>query len=275
MTLESLGSALSTFSPEALATEWLLGKAILLTLVACRVGGLVFAIDGLLVGVPVRMRVALVVIIAGVLLPNVRLETLVGSSGSSAAAWTVAFAAGREWVFGMIIGATVQLLITGIQLAGELIASSTGMQLAQVADPSTGQPVPQWSRLFGLLVTALLFAAGGHRMLIDALLSSFDRTSPDLSTMGQPIAAFIVQHLATGIEAGIRVAAPVVACVLLTNVMVAVVSRAIPQLNVLAVGMNLNLLAALVVIALTVGSAGLVFESELARSIAELRTLGR
>lgn len=273
--IETIQNTLSGWTPESIASEWLVGKALVLMMVMFRVGGMVFAAGALLSGVPLRIRASLVLLIAVVLLPNVDVGLFFTSADRRPDALAIALAAGRECVFGMIIGGTVQLLITGVQLAGELIASSTGMQLAQVADPSTGQPVPEWSRLFGMLVTALLFAAGGHRLLIDGLLASFHTASPDWTADGSSLGQFIVDQLAFGVAAGVRVAAPVVACVLLTNVMVALASRAIPQLNVLAIGMNLNLLAALAVIALTVGSAGLVFETELARSIANLGALGR
>ena len=141
------------------------------------------------------------------------------------------------------------------------------MQLAQTADPSSGESVPQLSRMLGVMVTAILFAAGGHRMLIDALLNSFRKFPPMSVSIDGALSAMVLDHLAIGFESGLRVAAPVVACVLLTNLVVALVSRTVPQLNVLAVGLNINVMAALVVMALTVGSAGLVFETELSSAI--------
>ena len=272
---DGIQQTLSGFAANELARDWLLGQAVVFGMIACRIGGLMISAGTLLGAVPLRIRAVLVLAMTLVLLPNVTTETPFTSQtdGPVAAEWLLA--AGRELIFGMIIGGTIQLLITGIQIAGELIASSTGMQLAQVADPSTGQSVPQLARLFGLLVTAVLFAAGGHRLLIDALLTSFQTAPPMSAAVDQTLLSFVVDHLASGVQAGIRVAAPVVACVLLTNLMVALVSRTIPQLNILAMGMNINLLATLVVIALTVGSAGLVFETELARSITQLSSLGR
>lgn len=273
--LDFIRDTLSGLAADNLANQWLISQAILLGLIACRIAGVTVAAAALLGGIPLRMRAALVLVLSLVLLPNVVSQTPVLSEAVRAPAVECLLGAGREFIFGMIIGGTLQLLVSGVQLAGELVASSTGMQLAQVADPSTGQAVPQLSRLFGLLVTAVLFAAGGHRVLIDAMLSSFQSTPPLSTSVDQQLVSFVVDHLALGMQAGIRVAAPVVACVLVTNVLVALVSRTIPQLNVLAIGMNLNLLTALVVIALTVGSAGLVFETELARSIVRLGDLRR
>lgn len=251
-----------------LTADWLLHQGIIFAMVVARLTGLVLALPMLASGLPMRIRMLLIGAIAIVVVPTVSAATPLDSTSLPNA--EIAFAFGRELVFGMIIGGVVQLLVTGVQLAGELISSVTGMQLAQTADPSTGQSVPQLSRLLGLMVTAILFTAGGHRMLIDALLNSFKKFPPLSVAIDQRTSELVIDHLAIGVESGLRVAAPVLACVLLTNLVVALVSRTVPQLNVLAIGLNINIMAALVVMALTIGSAGLVFETELANAIARL-----
>ena len=248
--------------------QWLLHELAIMVMIAARLGGLVVAMPMLASGLPARIRMLLVASITIVLVPNVSAAN--PFDGTSLQVAEIVLSAGREVVFGMIIGGVVQLLVTGIQLAGELISSVTGMQLAQTADPSTGQSVPQLSRLLGLMVTAILFAAGGHRILIDALLTSFRKFPPMTVTINETTSAMVIDHLAIGFESGLRVAAPVLACVLLTNLVVALISRTVPQLNVLAIGLNINVMAALVVMALTIGSAGLVFETELAGAIERL-----
>jgi flagellar biosynthetic protein FliR len=248
--------------------RWILHELVIAGMIIARLGGLVAAMPMLAAGLPMRMRMLLVVAITLVLVPGVSAANPFDAGTLQGADLIVS--AGREFVFGMIIGGVVQLLVTGMQLAGELISSVTGMQLAQTADPSTGQAVPQLSRLLGLLVTAILFTAGGHRMLIDALLSSFRRFPPMSIAIDQRTSKLVIDHLALGFESGLRVAAPVLACVLLTNVVVALISRTVPQLNVLAIGLNINLMAALVVMGLTIGSAGLVFDTELAGALGRL-----
>ena len=74
----------------------------------------------------------------------------------------------------------------------------------------------------------------------------------------------VVDQLSAGTAAGVRVAAPVVAALLLSNLITGLISRTLPQINVLAIGLSINALAMLVVLALTIGSAGLLFRDELA-----------
>lgn len=261
--LDSLGQM-----ADQMTGQWLLHQCVIFAMISARIGGMIMAMPMLATGLPLRIRFVLMLAIAFVLTPTVSAAVPIGNDVASID--QLGFSLGRELIFGMIIGGIVQLLVTGVQLAGELISNVTGMQLAQTADPSSGQSVPQLSRLLGLMVTAILFAAGGHRLLIDALLGSFQKFPPMSVTVDETMLTMVIDHLAIGIESGLRVAAPVLACVLLTNLVVAIISRTVPQLNVLAVGLNVNIIAALVVISLTIGSAGLVFETELTAAIERL-----
>ena len=51
---------------------------------------------------------------------------------------------------------------------------------------------------------------------------------------------------------------------LMAVLVMGLISRTLPQINVLAIGLSINALAMLVVLAVTIGSAGLVFRHELA-----------
>ncbi|KAA5544414.1 flagellar biosynthetic protein FliR [Roseiconus nitratireducens] len=252
----------------SLGQQWLWGKAVLGLLIAARLGGMIAAMPMLTTGLPLRFRILLVALMSLLIIPGVGPLVLTDLTASSIA--DVGIAAGRELILGMVMGGVVQLLISGIQVAGELITVAAGLQLAQSADPSTGETVPHLSRLVGLLVMTILLASGGHRLLIDAVLSSFQHLPPMSASIDTTMFELVVDHLAIGIESGLRVAAPVVACVLLTNLLVALISRTVPQLNLMAVGLNLNVLAVLVVTALTVGSVGIVFEAELADAVSHL-----
>ncbi len=259
-----------TLAANPIAQEWLISQAVLASMVAARLSGLIFAMPMLAVGLPMRMRLVLIVLLTIVLVPGL-------SQSATAITQTISIpdlvlCAGREAIFGMVIGGVVQLLVTGVQLAGELISNAAGMQMTQTADPSTGASVPQFSRLLGLLVAAILFAAGGHRMLIDGLLTSFRETPAMTVQIDESVLHLLINHLSVGVESGIRVAAPIVACLLLSNLVVAIISRSVPQFNVLAVGLNLNVMVALVMVTFTLGSVGLVFEKELSEAMTQVQT---
>ena len=182
----------------------------------------------------------------------------------------LARAAATIGVIGLLIGATVQLIVSGMQLSGEMITGTGGLQLGQSSDPETGEQMPTMARLVGLLVFAVMLASGGHRWMFGALLESFRRMPPGQVVISESMLNVIIDQLTAGMIAGIQVGAPVVAALLLTNLVTGLISRTLPQINVLAVGLSVNALALLVVTALTIGSVGLIFEDELSRAAERL-----
>ena len=243
--------------------DWLTEHLVLAVLVLTRLSSLLMAMPAVAVGVPRRVRAMLAILLTGLILPPIAdgvsganlppIDHLVG----------LAIAIGREALIGMLIGATIQLIVTGLQLAGEAISSTGGMQLGDAVDPTTSTNMPTLARLVGLLVTAVMLIVGGHRVLLSALVDSFQALPAGRVTFHDTMMRLVIDQLSTGMEVGIRVAAPVIGVLLLSNLVTGLVSRTLPQINVLAIGLSINALAMLFVSAITVGAAGLIFQEQL------------
>src|SRR6476659_2011895 len=79
----------------------------------------------------------------------------------------------REAMLGLAIGLALMILLSGMQLAGQIISQTSGMTLADVANPTFDTTVPLFSQILEMLATAIFFLVGGHRQVMDALLRSF------------------------------------------------------------------------------------------------------
>lgn len=219
--------------------------------------------------VPRRVKALIVIAITFLLMPVVgqftppKVNSLV----------ELAIVMGREAMVGALIGLVVQLLVTGLQLAGELISSTGGMQLGAAVDPQTQTPMPVLGTIVGMLVTAVFITLGGHRLMMDALLHSFETMPPGTVRIEVGWVKLLTYELTQGMATGVRAGAPVLAALLLSNLITGLLSRTLPQLNILAIGLNVNALALLSVSAITLGAAGLLFETELAGVLERLRIL--
>jgi flagellar biosynthetic protein FliR len=242
-------------------------------LVLTRLSTLLMAMPAIGVGVPRRVRAFLAILMTLLLLPPVAAQTPADSLPQITHLVDLAIAVAREGLIGLLIGATIQLLITGLQLAGEAISSTGGMQLGDAVDPTTSSSMPSMARLVGLLVTAVMLGVGGHRLILGVLVDSFQTLPAGNVVFKESMMSLIVDQLASGMAAGVRVAAPVIAALLLSNLVTGLVSRTLPQINVLAIGLSINALAMLIVTALTIGSAGLIFQDELTTTIERLTRL--
>ena len=253
--------------------QWLVDHLVLGVLVLTRLSTLLMAMPAVGVGVPKRVRAFLALMLTVLLLPPVASGTEVASLPRIDNLIDLTIAIAREGLIGLLIGSTIQLIVTGMQLGGEAITSTGGMQLGDAVDPTTSSSMPSVARLVGLLVTAVMLAVGGHRLLLGVLLDSFHALPAGNVTFHQSMMSLVVDQLSSGMSAGVRVAAPVIAALLLSNLVTGLISRTLPQINVLAIGLSINALAMLVVLAVTIGSAGLIFRQELTVAVQRLSGL--
>ncbi|MEE2937481.1 MAG: flagellar biosynthetic protein FliR [Planctomycetota bacterium] len=257
---------------ESLA-QYAVDHLVLGILVLTRLSTLLMAMPAIGVGIPRRVRAFLAFLLTVLLLPSV---AGIGEAESLPAIdnlidLTIAIA--REALIGLLIGATVQLIITGLQLGGEAITSTGGMQLGDAVDPTSSASMPSIARLVGMLVTAIMLAIGGHRIVLNLLLESFEAMPAGHVEFRSSMMTLVVDQLSAGMSVGLRVAAPVIAALLLSNLVTGLISRTLPQINVLAIGLSINALAMLIVFSITVGSVGLIFRDELAMAAERLTAL--
>jgi flagellar biosynthesis protein FliR len=107
-------------------------------------------------------------------------------------------------------------------------------------------------------------------MLMAGLLETFHAVPPGRAGMPGAAAERFVALAAQSFSLGIRWCAPVLASLLVANLALGLVSRALPQLNVLAVGLGMNLLLTLGVLALAIGGSVWVFQDQLEPAVRKL-----
>jgi flagellar biosynthetic protein FliR len=222
------------------------------------------------VGVPRRVKAMLALMMTALLLPTIADRPGIQNLPDFDHMVDLSIAIAREAMVGMLIGATVQIVITGIQLAGEAITSTGGMQLGDAMDETTKSNMPVLARMVGMLVTAVMLLSGGHRVILSLLVESFDRMPPGNVVFHESMMQAITDCMSGALASGVRVSAPVVAALLLSNLVTGLISRTMPQINVLAVGLSVNALALLVVTSLTIGSVAWIFQDDLAANVARL-----
>jgi flagellar biosynthetic protein FliR len=213
-------------------------------LVLARVAGLVLA--GPVFGhalVPQRARVLLAVTLAAVIAPGVAPPGVAIDS-----MWALAAALMVESALGVLLGVVAQFVFAGAELGGQLAGIQMGFGMANLIDPSSHAQVTivaQWQQLLALLFFLILNV---HHLLIGALLESF-RTAPPGVAVLTPIGLREVVGLAADLfTVGVRIAAPVVVVLLLTNGTLGVLARTMPQMNVFVVGFPINVGVGLIVL---------------------------
>ncbi len=235
-------------------------KFVLFTLVLTRVSGLV--ITAPIYGtpdIPARVRALLAVSLAVLITPT-QWDAAVQDPGTTLQYLVLI---GSELLIGLTLGLGILILFSGIYLAGQMIGRIGGLILADVFDPSAEASIPMLSRLLFLVTLAVFVCIGGHRMVMAGLLDTFETIPPGSGAVPTSVAEAFVLLLTQSFALAIRAAAPVVTSLLLSTLVMALISRTLPQLNILAVGFGMNSMLTFGAMALSLGAAAWVFQEQL------------
>jgi flagellar biosynthetic protein FliR len=178
-----------------------------------------------------------------------------------------------ELVVGSCLGLGLVVFLSGIQMAGELLSRIGGLTLSDIFDPASGDTIPLFSRLLGLLATAVFLLIGGHRAVLGGLLDTFRAIPPGrcvTALLGagsdrllQSLLDTFVTLTHQSFELGVRASIPVVTAVLLATLVLGLIGRTLPQLNVLVIGFGLNAMITFAVFSFSLGAAVLAFRDQI------------
>lgn len=146
---------------------------------------------------------------------------------------------------GLALGFGVFVLFSAIGMAGDFIDLSTGLGSAQSLDPTSGVSTSISVRILNLSATALLFASGGHLLLVRGFVkagSILDQVN--LDRLGESILGLV----GTMMLAAIEIALPVAGSLLIAEVGLALLGKAAPQLNVFQLGFAVKILFGLLLL---------------------------
>jgi flagellar biosynthesis protein FliR len=146
----------------------------------------------------------------------------------------------KEALLGTFLGYAMGLVLLPVQIAGDYLGQEMGLALAAQSDPSATNPALVISQLFQMLASVLFLSLNGHHLFLAALHSTFLRIRiGDWS--GQSAAGPMVTGLAAAQEWGLMLAAPVGALLFLTSILLALMTRAAPQMNIFSLGFALRI----------------------------------
>ena len=218
-------------------------------LVFASIGIMVMLLPGLgEMTVPSRVRLSIALLLAAVLLPLHRNEYQIDLRTFGPVATMLA----QEMFIGALLGFTVRLLISALQVAGSVIAQQLGLGFVTAVDPTQGQQGILIGNFLTILGVTLLFATDSHHLVIAALNDSYSIFSPGQLMPSGDIAALATRAFAAAFRIGMQLSAPFLVFGLVFNIGLGVLARLMPQMQVYFVGVPLSILAGFLVFALVI-----------------------
>jgi len=132
------------------------------------------------------------------------------------------------------LGLIVRILVMAVSSAGSFIDLFGGFSISTAYDPNLNAQSAIWGRFYDLLTVVLLFAIDGHLLLVRGFLASFDAI-PLRAPAINLLSSAMLTAVSTYFLAALEIAAPLLLVLFLAQVILGLVSRAAPAMNVLAI----------------------------------------
>jgi flagellar biosynthetic protein FliR len=153
-----------------------------------------------------------------------------------------------ELLMGLALAFMVRLVMETANLAGEYLSFQMSMTMVNLMDPQSGGQVPVISRLVYIVFILIFLYANGHLVVIKALVDSFSVAPPGLMVLWRPETfSEVLSAVGRMYVLAVKIAAPVVAILFCAKVSFGIVAKAVPQMQVLFVGMPLFIMVGLAI----------------------------
>lgn len=152
---------------------------------------------------------------------------------------------------GLALGFVVRLIFACVELAGELVGLQMGLNYAAFFDPSLNTTSSASARFFAYIGSLVFVSINGHLMVLMAVVRSFEVFPVDQSWW-QVVSLLNIHNLGAELFASaLWMALPMLGMLLFSNMVLGIISRVAPQMNVFAIGFPVTLTVGLVGMAAT------------------------
>lgn len=231
-------------------TESLIGSILLnfqlFILILVRVTGL-FVISPIFGrnNLPTIMKVGLSVTVAFILLP-LKVDTFYLSIDNYK---VLIFWSMSEFLIGIIIGFIASTYFTAVYLAGTIIDIQMGFGMVNIMDPQTNVQMPLMGGFYNILITLLFLNINGHHKLIQSLIYSYEVLPIGFNIpINQNIINYMVKIFIEIFVLAFQLSAPILIAIFLGNVVLGILARTMPQMNIFIVGLPFKIIIGIVII---------------------------
>lgn len=196
--------------------------------------------------VPIRIKAGLTLVLSMVTMAYMNNELTYTLSGFPAFVMTL----GKELLIGLILGFLVNLILTVIIYAGELMDTQIGFGMAKAMDPMTGIQMPLFANIYYYLFILYFFIVGGHLKYMELFITSYDILPLNYGFKPETLnlVYFIANYLGTVITLAVKFAMPIIASELITEFIIGVMMKAVPTIQIFVINIQLKIVIGLFVL---------------------------
>jgi len=227
--------------------------------VTARVAGFVGAVPVFSsVQTPAQVKTGLVVAVSLVLFPIMGINLPVVSFSPVP---FLLFLAG-ELLLGLLLGLIARLIFTAVEFGATVIGFQMGFAAANVFDPQNERQVALLSQFQNVFAILIFLSINGHHIFLQTAIYSYEVLPPGQFNIGGEAIPYLMELAAHMFAIGVQFSAPVLAVLLLSGLILGILARVFPQLNVFLLSFPVNIGTAFIVIGLTLPMISILVRRE-------------
>ena len=156
-----------------------------------------------------------------------------------------------EFIIGMILGLMVQLFFEGITMMGQVVGFQTGFAITNILDPQSGVQVSIFSNFAYFLAMVVFLILNGHHLALNAMRESFEIINVGSLNLNRQIFQRLLFVSGEMFVIALKIGAPAIAALLFTEVAFALVTKLIPQMNIMIVAFPVQIIIGLIFFGIT------------------------
>lgn len=165
----------------------------------------------------------------------------------------------KEFVIGAVLGLMCNMCFYIISFAGQLMDTEMGLSMASMFDPTTNIQVTVTGNIYNYFLMLMLVVTNMHYYIIRAITDSFRYFNIGEGIIRTNVLKnLMVDFMGNFFLLAARIVLPVFCCMLLINVILGVLAKAAPQMNMFAVGIQIKVIVGMIILAVLVQTLPLV-----------------
>ena len=156
-----------------------------------------------------------------------------------------------EFLLGFALGIIPALIISGVGVAGQIVTGAIGLGQANMMDPSLGTSVSVLSRIQTSIATLLFLQIDGHHTVLRAASGLIGNLPIGRFSINYETFGLLAQRFSDSFELAVAVAAPVLVTLLITNFVLGLITRFVPQVNIFIISLPLTIIVGLYIVVFT------------------------
>ncbi len=167
-----------------------------------------------------------------------------------------------ELLLGLLLGLIARLIFTAVEFGATVIGYQMGFAAANVFDPQSERQVALISQFQNIFAILIFLAVNGHYLFLQTAIRSYELLPPGRLNLSGEAVPYLMQLSSHMFTIGVQFSAPVLAVLLLSGLILGILARVFPQLNVFLISFPINIGTAFIVIALTLNMLSVLIRRE-------------